>query len=74
MEMIKSWWDNRKRQEEKLITEANRNEFAVTERSGKLFLTHNGVAFMQIGQDTVAGEIAQLLNKARDTAQTYRSL
>lgn len=74
MNLIRNWWNNRKKQEETMITKAIRNEFAITEKSGTIFLTHNDVAFMQIDSDAKAADIAELLNTARDTAQTYRSL
>lgn len=74
MNWIKKWWDKRVAKREEEVRQMIRDEFKVVERSGILFLTHNGVAFEQIANDTPASEIADLLNNARDVAQTYRTL
>lgn len=74
MNIIKKWWKNYQAKNEQEITESIKNEFKVVEKSGCLFLTHDGVAFEQIDSDTPANIIAEKLNIARETAGNYRVL
>lgn len=74
MNYLKKWWTDRVAKREEEITQIIRDEFRVVEKSGILFLTHNGVAFEQIAGDAPASEIAGKLNTARNVAQTYRTL
>ncbi len=71
MEILSRWLNDHKKKVQDRIAMGMRKEFEVVEKDGTLFLTHNGVAFDQIGKDTPAREIAMKLNTARDTAQAY---
>lgn len=72
MNVLKKWWSNRQKKEQDKIAESIRNEFEVVEKSGILYLIHNGVAFARIDADAKAIDVAEKLNEARDTAQEFR--
>lgn len=74
MNYLKKWWAKKKAARENEIKEMIRGEFDVVEKSGVLFLTHNGVAFEQIPAEAPAAEVATMLNGVRTVAQTYRQL
>lgn len=50
------------------------SQFQVKERGGSLWLTHDGVAFMEMSKDTTSAEVAELLNTARMSAITFERL
>lgn len=71
--LFKKWFNyfenKNKTQKEELL----KSEFSVTEREGKLWLLHQGVAFMSLNEKSNAKEIADTLNKVRQTAINYKN-
>lgn len=51
-----------------------RHRFEVVERSGSLWLIHNGDAFAKIAADTSADQIAAALDDARETAIEFETI
>lgn len=47
------------------------SEFQVVERGGSLWLTHCGVAFMEIASLSMVEDVAKALNMARQTAVKF---
>lgn len=72
MNWLKKWWNNRKEKQEQEIKKIICNEFKIVEKEGVLYLTHNGVAFQQIGKNTTAQTVASELNRTRAVAQLFR--
>lgn len=63
------------REKYRLKDEENiKSDFKVSERKGKLWLTHLGIAFREIEDDMPSSEIARLLNEARQKAIEYERL
>lgn len=74
MKKIKQYIDSRKEALRKQEENNLKSEFKVTERKGRLWLTHNGVAFMEIQAKASAETITTELNKARNAAMEYAML
>lgn len=74
MGKIKRYFD-RKKEQWLLQDESNlRSSFKVEEKAGHLWLTHNGVAFMKVGELRQASDIAGMLNKARECAVEFERI
>lgn len=74
MNRIKQYFKNRK-ERERLEEEAHlKSEFAVVERGGSLWLTHDGVAFAEFESDDDAHYIASAIDKCRNAAIRYKRL
>lgn len=51
-----------------------KEDFYVTEKDGKIWLMHCGIAIMQIENHVSAGNVASVLNHARNVAEEYEKL
>lgn len=49
-------------------------EFNVVERDGYVWLTHNGIAFMEFGCETSVREVTDKLAEVRETAVRFAKL
>lgn len=74
MKTIKQWWNERKAQAKEHEIDSIKRSFKVAERSGKLYLTHEGFAFAEIPCYTSAQEVATKLNEARNAAIEFEEL
>ena len=74
MNRIKQYFKNRK-ERERLEEEARlKSEFAVVELGGSLWLTHDGVAFVEFESDDDAHYIASAIDNCRNAAIRYKRL
>lgn len=74
MEWLKQFIKNR-REKKRLKRDVElKSFFKVKERGGRLWLTHDGVAFMEIAPMSLAEDVAKELDKARKTAVEYDKL
>ena len=74
MERLKKLIEKRK-EKSRLQKDAEiKSEFRVVERDNKLWLTHNGVAFMEMPWDMTSSDVASKLAEVRETAITYDKL
>lgn len=74
MERLKQLIEKRK-EKTRLQKDAElKAEFKVVERAHKLWLTHNGVAFMEMPWDMTASDVASKLAEVRETAIIYDKL
>lgn len=74
MKTINQWWTERKEQAQENEIKSLRNEFAVSEQYGQIFLTHNGRAFAIMNKYATAEEIAIRLSEARRAALKLEGL
>ena len=74
MKNFKKYISDRK-EKYRMQYEANiRSDFKVQEKSGSLWLTHNGIAFMKVDENANASDVAKLLNTARNCAVDFEGL
>lgn len=74
MKSIKEFIENKK-QKIRLQKEAElKSEFQVVERANRLWLTHNGVAFMDFPKDVKTEDVTESLNKSRLAAIIFEKL
>lgn len=71
MNIIKIWLEKQKQKSIRQRALELSGEFKVIERGGKLWLTHMGVAFKRIQEDTCAQDVARELSLARETAVMF---
>lgn len=74
MEVIRKYVDGIKAKNRADDENRIRSQFKVVERNGKLWLTHSGVAFMQIPADATADGVAKMLDNARGVAVEYEEI
>lgn len=74
MKTIKEYFADKKEKYRLQHEEYLRDSFDVTERGGHMWLTHNGVAFMKVGELSQASDIAGMLNNAREYAVEFERL
>lgn len=74
MKTIKKYFTEQKEKYRLQHQEILRESFDVAERSGYIWLTHNGVAFMKVGELSQASDIAGMLNEARECAVEFERL
>lgn len=72
--LIRRWIDRKKDSFRRQRDNDIREEFKVVELDGKLWITHNGVAFEEMDPSKSADEVTHLLLKARETAIRYDKL
>lgn len=74
MKTIKEYINARK-QKAQFEKEAQiKADFTVVENNGRLWLTHCGVAFMEVASLSKAEDVANELNKARECAVEFERL
>lgn len=71
---IQAWRERRKEARAAAWSAEIKRHFGIAERSGRIFLTCDGVAFQEIDPSQSAGTICELLDAARLDAQTFSSI
>ena len=74
MELLKKWLENIKARTVEQRVESIKDEFEVREKDGKMWILHQGVAFLELDGNCKASSIPESLNKARETAIKYERL
>lgn len=74
MKTLKQWRTELKSKARQNELENIKTDFKVTEKNGKIYLTHHGYAFMTMPKDATADEIATKLNEARKAALEFEGL
>lgn len=74
MKSIKEYFAGQKEKFRLQHQEILRESFDVAERGGFIWLTHNGDAFMKVGDLSQASDIAGMLNEARECAVEFENL
>ena len=73
MNRIKKYFKERKERERLQEESRLKSEFAVVERGGSIWLTHDGVAFIEFDYCVDAEYIAKTIGRCRDTAIEYKT-
>lgn len=73
-EKIKKWCQGWRHSENMRKASRVEMDFRVSERDGRIYLTHLGFAFAKMPLGVTAAEIANELNNARNAALEYEGL